>query len=154
MKEPLSAAAHVIQLALTPIFLLTAVGSLLNVFVTRLGRISDRIHNLKIGERHNPHEMRRLRTRSRILDVAVTLAAAAGAMTCCAAITLFFGVLRDSGHAAILFFFFGGGLLCAVGGLACFVTEIMLAGRTLRDEDDAGDHGPTVIPAVAQSERS
>lgn len=135
MKEPLSAAAHVIQLALTPIFLLTAVASLLNVFATRLGRISDRIHVLRKDDRRNRYEMQRLKTRSRILDVAVMLAAAAGAMTCCAAITLFFGVLRDSGHAAILFFFFGGGLLCAVAGLACFVTEITLAGRTLRDVD-------------------
>lgn len=136
MNEPLSAAAHVIQLALTPIFLLTAVASLLNVFATRLGRISDRIHALRKDDRANRYEMQRLKTRSRILDAAVMLAAAAGAMTCCAAITLFFGVLRDSGHAAILFFFFGGGLLCAVAGLACFVSEITLAGRTLRDVDD------------------
>lgn len=146
MKEPLSAAAHVIQLALTPIFLLTAVGSLLNVFATRLGRISDRIHALKKDAQHNRYEMQRLRTRSRMLDAAVTLAAAAGAMTCCAAITLFFGALRDTGHAAILFFFFGGGLLCAVAGLACFVTEITLAGRTLRDEDPAAQSPPPAVP--------
>ena len=146
MKEPLSAAAHVIQLALTPIFLLTAVGSLLNVFATRLGRISDRIHALKKDAQHNRNEMQRLRMRSRMLDAAVTLAAAAGAMTCCAAITLFFGALRDTGHAAILFFFFGGGLLCAVAGLACFVTEITLAGRTLRDEDPAAQSPPPAVP--------
>jgi len=47
----------------------------------------------------------------------------------------FFGVLRDSGQAALLFIFFGGGLLCAVAGLSCFVLEIVLAGRSLRDED-------------------
>ncbi len=137
MNEPLSAAAHVIQLALTPIFLLTAVGALLNVFATRLGRISDRIHALKKEDHPSRAEMDRLRLRSRTLDVAVTLAAAAGVMTCCAAITLFFGVLRASGHSAILFLFFGGGLVCAVGGLACFVTEIIMAGRTLRDEEDS-----------------
>ncbi|WP_198665894.1 MULTISPECIES: DUF2721 domain-containing protein [unclassified Sphingomonas] len=136
MHDPLSAAAHVIQLALTPIFLLTAVASLLNVFSTRLGRVSDRVHALKKEPRVNQRALARLRRRSRILDVAVTLAAAAGAMTCCSAITLFFGVLRDSGHAAFLFVFFGGGLLFAVMGLACFVAEITLAGRTLRDEDD------------------
>lgn len=139
MHEPLNAAAHVIQLALTPIFLLTAVGSLLNVFATRLGRISDRIHAVKRDPAPNHAELARLQLRSRILDIAVTLAAGAGALTCCAAITLFFGVLRDSGHAAVLFLFFGGGLLCAVGGLACFVAEITLAGRTLRDEDKPAD---------------
>jgi len=136
MHEPLNAAAHVIQLALTPIFLLTAVGSLLNVFATRLGRISDRIHAAKRDPHPSRVELDRLRLRSRILDVAVTLGAGAGALTCCAAITLFFGVLRDSGHAAVLFLFFGGGLVCAVGGLTCFVAEIVLAGRTLREEDD------------------
>ncbi|MFW7355207.1 MAG: DUF2721 domain-containing protein [Brucella sp.] len=72
---------------------------------------------------------------TRALDYAVSLAAAVGVMTCCAAITLFFGVLRDSGQAALLFIFFGGGLLCAVAGLSCFVLEIVLAGRSLRDED-------------------
>ncbi|WP_230482314.1 DUF2721 domain-containing protein [Sphingomonas sp. Leaf21] len=136
MTAPLNAAAHVIQLALTPIFLLTAVGSLLNVFATRLGRISDRIQALKRDGRSDSFEMRRLRLRSKILDIAVTLTAAAGAMTCCAAITLFLGTLRDSGHATILFVFFGGGLVFAVAGLACFVSEITIAGRALRDESD------------------
>ncbi len=139
MNEPLSNAAHVIQLALTPIFLLTAVGSLLNVFSTRLGRISDRIHSLKKDDHYRAEELRRLQMRSRFLDAAVSLAAAAGVLTCCAAITLFFGVLRDSGRAAILFAFFGGGLLCAVAGLSCFVAEIILAGRTLRDESPSSN---------------
>lgn len=138
MTEPLNAAARVIQLALTPIFLLTAVGSLLNAFATRLGRISDRIQGLKKDGRTNGYEMRRLRLRSKILDIAVTLTAAAGAMTCCSAITLFLGTLRDSRHAGVLFFFFGGGLLCAVAGLACFVGEITIAGRALRDDNGEG----------------
>lgn len=34
---------HVIQVALTPVFLLTAVAALLNVFSTRLGRVADRV---------------------------------------------------------------------------------------------------------------
>jgi hypothetical protein len=34
---------RVIQLALTPVFLLTAVAALLNVFSTRLGRVADRV---------------------------------------------------------------------------------------------------------------
>lgn len=39
-------AAHVVQLALTPIFLLSGVAALLNVFSTRLGRISDQVDKL------------------------------------------------------------------------------------------------------------
>jgi len=34
--------AHVIQLAIAPVFLLTAVGTLLNVLASRLGRTVDR----------------------------------------------------------------------------------------------------------------
>lgn len=37
---------RVIQSSLTPIFLLTAVASLLSVFTTRLARISDQVHTL------------------------------------------------------------------------------------------------------------
>ena len=36
-------AIRVIQAALTPVFLLTAVAALLNVFSTRLGRVADRV---------------------------------------------------------------------------------------------------------------
>ena len=38
--------AHVIQLAIAPVFLLTAVGTLLNVLVNRLGRSVDRRRTL------------------------------------------------------------------------------------------------------------
>lgn len=38
-------AAHVVQLALTPIFLLSGLAALLNVFSTRLGRIPIRSTN-------------------------------------------------------------------------------------------------------------
>jgi apolipoprotein N-acyltransferase len=38
-----SSVTRVIQLALTPAFLLTAVAALLNVFSTRLGRVADRV---------------------------------------------------------------------------------------------------------------
>src|SRR5258707_12181940 len=44
-----SSVTRVIQLALTPVFLLTAVATLLNVFSTRLGRVADRV-DLLIGD--------------------------------------------------------------------------------------------------------
>jgi hypothetical protein len=37
---------HVIQVALTSVFLLTAVAALINVFSTRLGRVADRVDQL------------------------------------------------------------------------------------------------------------
>jgi hypothetical protein len=41
--EPLDSIAHVIQVALTPVFLLSGIGALLNMFNTRLARVSDHV---------------------------------------------------------------------------------------------------------------
>jgi hypothetical protein len=38
--------AHVIQVALTPVFLLSGIATLLNVFSTRLGRVADRVDQI------------------------------------------------------------------------------------------------------------
>ena len=45
-----SSVTDVIQLTLTPAFLLTAVAALLNVFSTRLGRVADRVHLPSVNE--------------------------------------------------------------------------------------------------------
>ena len=133
----LDTAAHVVQLALTPVFLLTAVGSLLNVFSSRLARVVDRIHLLKRQADQSKAELDRLRLRSQVLDAAVLAAAVAGGLTCCAAATIFFGVLRDAATASILFGLFGGALVAAIAALCFFGAEIFLSGRAVRAHIDA-----------------
>jgi MFS family permease len=131
-------AAHVVQLALTPIFLLTGIASLLNVFSTRLGRIADQVDKLDSADNPSPGRLARLRIRSRALDIAVLLAAIAGALTCAAALTLFFGEIRLAVAGRVLFGLFGGALACSVAALAAFSLEIVLAGRTVRDDTKDG----------------
>ena len=46
---PLSDVSHVIQLAIAPVFLLTAIGTVLNVLAGRLGRAVDRRRVLTAG---------------------------------------------------------------------------------------------------------
>jgi len=82
---------RVIQLALTPVFLLTAVAALLNVFSTRLGRVADRVDLLSVDLQRGASDteflsaqLDFLRRRSLILDVAVVLATVGGAATCAA----------------------------------------------------------------------
>ena len=130
----INGAAHVVQLALTPIFLLTGLASLLNVFTTRLGRISDRVDRLAGDAARHPRQLARLRLRSAALDLAVLLAALAGALTCCAALTLFLGALRNAGTGYALFAFFGSALLCAITALAAFGFETVLSGRSVREQ--------------------
>ena len=95
--------AHIVQVALTPVFLLSGIATLLNVFSTRLARVADRVEAVrKALEGADASEARALATqlihlhrRSVALDVAVVLGAVGGATTCGAVLVLFVGALRD-----------------------------------------------------------
>ena len=134
----LNGAAHVVQLALTPIFLLSGVASLLNVFSTRLGRVSDRVASLRRDPGQHREQLRRLRLRSRFLDGAVLFASLAGGLTCGAALTLFVGALRNAGAATLLFWLFGGAVICSTLALLSFSCETILSGRTVREQTETG----------------
>jgi len=49
-------------------------------------------------------------------------------------LTLFVGALRDNTIATVLFGCFGATLVCTVGAIGAFLTEILLAGRGVRIE--------------------
>lgn len=148
----LDSVAHVIQVALTPVFLLSGIAALLNVFSTRLGRVSDRVDrladDLAKAEGAAPHEIARqleqLRLRSRWLDAAVVLGGLAGVAVCGATLTLFVGALRDRAGASLLFLLFGGAILLTLAALAAFTGEMLVAGRGLRETASAtqGKAGP------------
>jgi hypothetical protein len=139
---PLDSIAHIIQVALTPIFLLSGIAALLNVFSTRLGRVSDQVDKLtEQMATATTEETARLtkrldylRRRSWVLDAAVTLGALGGMTTCGAALALFVGALRDRSTAGILFTLFGTALTCTIGALLTFVAEVFMASRGLRAE--------------------
>ena len=140
--SPLDSVAHVIQVALTPIFLLSGIAALLNVFSTRLARVADRVDlvsQLIEKSGHEPSQpqsaqLTYLRRRSRALDVAVVLGAFAGVATCAATLVLFIGALRDSTLASLLFVLFGSAILSTLGALIAFVLEMLMASRGLRAE--------------------
>jgi hypothetical protein len=126
-------AAHVVQLALTPVFLLSATATLLGVFSSRLARVADRVHMLAVstGDDHAA-ELTLLKRRSRILDVAVVIAALGGALTCVAVLILFLSELRETAAARYLFLSFGGAIVLTMGSLGAFVTEMLLTARGVR----------------------
>ena len=140
----LEGVAHIIQLALTPVFLLSGIAALLNVFATRLGRVADQVDvlagKLDGGEDGRSTLYRRqlsyLRFRSRALDWAVILGAIGGILTSAATLTLFLGEIRNGGAAWLLFALFGLAVLCTIGALACFCYEVLLANRGLRARAD------------------
>ena len=131
---PLETAAHVVQLALTPVFLLSGIAALLNVFATRLGRVADQADKLAEtpAEPGRDHRLQVLRWRSSALDVAVLLAALAGAFTCGAVLALFLDAVRGAAAANLLYILFGGGIVLTMAALMAFVVEMLLAGRVVR----------------------
>jgi uncharacterized membrane protein len=129
----------VIQLALTPVFLLAAVAALLNVFSTRLGRVADRVDLLSADLQRGAADteflsaqLDFLRRRSLILDVAVVLATVGGAATCAAALVLFFGTLRNAEFKILVFGLFGGAIIFTITALVTFAIEMIMAGFGLR----------------------
>lgn len=142
MNGSLDEITHVIQVALTPVFLLSGIAALLNVFSARLGRVADRVDQLSLRLEgaepgQTPHltkQLAYLRRRSLWLDAAVVLGGIGGTFTCMAAAVLFVGALRDSTSGHVLLGLFGAALASTIGALGCFIVEMLLAGRGLRDE--------------------
>src|SRR6202040_3341468 len=134
--------AHVIQVALTPIFLLSGIATLLNVFATRLARVADLVAQItKSMEQADPDEsadlarqLLALRRRSIALDAAIVLGAIAAAATCASVFTLFVGALRNSTVASVLFTTFGLAIVCTISAIMAFTTEMMMAGSGVRAE--------------------
>jgi hypothetical protein len=139
---PLDTVVHIIQLALTPVFLLSGIGALLNVFATRLARVSDRVDQiLRDIEGAEPEQavvlqlnLALLRRRSLALDVAVVLAAIGAASTCASVLALFVGALRDVTVAWWLFAAFGFAVVCTIGAILAYTVEMLMTGSGVRAE--------------------
>ena len=136
---PLENVAHAIQVALTPVFLLSGIATLLNVFSTRLGRVADRVdlvaEQLRSADAREAaflsRQLTELRRRTTLLDIAVVLGAVGAALTCLSALLLFV-----SPHIGItvqlLVGSFGLALGFAVCALMAFLVETMLSGVMIR----------------------
>jgi cytochrome c biogenesis protein CcdA len=141
--DSVESVAHVIQVALTPVFLLSGIASLLGVLSTRLARVADRVDALAeklegdepVDRRKLQRRLAYLRRRSHVLDAAVMMGTLGGVATSCAGLLLFVGTLRDQPGAS-LFVAFGLALLFTMGALVAFLIEMLLASRGLRDQAD------------------
>ncbi len=141
--ESLDNVAHVIQVALTPVFLLSGIGTLMNLFNTRLARVSDhREHTADLlrAETDEAEQTRllrhlmRLHNRTIVLDASILLGAVGGASTCGAAFVLFLGSMRNTAIATWLFVLFGLALGCTALALLAFLLDSVLAWVGLQRE--------------------
>lgn len=137
---PIDDIAHVIQLSVAPVFLLTGVGALLGVLTSRLARVVDRARRQEEKLEHlSPErqrdvldELRKLSRRARLMNWSISLVTACALLVASVIVVLFGGALYRfdvSLPAATLFVV---GLICLIGGLLIFLREIYLATIHLR----------------------
>ena len=122
-----------IQLALGPVFLLTAIAGLLNVMTGRLARIIDRGRDLasESGEAAQ-QELATLERRRHIASSAITACVLAALLVCMVIAALFLEVWISVPLKWLvgLFFFAATGAL--VVGLGYFLREVRMATETVR----------------------
>ncbi|HEV7310282.1 DUF2721 domain-containing protein [Ensifer sp.] len=126
--------ASIIQTSLAPVFLLAGTAGFVNVYATRLGRVSDRVN--EIGEKDERGPSRRLqldylRRRTLALEIAVALGTLAAICTGCAILNLLAGALEFRFREQNLFWLFGGAIVSLIGSLIAFLFEMVIAGRNM-----------------------
>ena len=127
--------AHVIQLAVAPVFLLTGVGAILAVLINRLARVVDRF---RVLERMHPAagadergildtEMAILSRRARLIHWAISLCTVCALFICIVIATLFSGSILGADLSGTVAALFIAAMLALISGLLCFLREISLA---------------------------
>jgi len=134
----LDAVTGIIQAALTPVFLLVAIGGFLNVLSVRLGRIVDRKRivdsELDQMSAHGPDyrmasETARLRRRSRLILWSIRLCVAGAVLICLVVFGLFVGGMTAAGLGLAIAGLFMLAMLLITSGLVCLLVEVGLAAR-------------------------
>jgi hypothetical protein len=139
MNEPVDI-AHLIQVALTPIFLMTAVGVTLNVLTNRLARIVDRARNLENSlnrpESVAPADAHRqlgvLARRSVYINAAITLIIASGLLISLVVVLLFVNAFLRWNLSASIATVFVLSMLSLAASLLAFLIEVRIATKALR----------------------
>lgn len=125
--------AHVIQLAVAPVFLLTGVGTILSVMTSRLSRIIDRFRVLESipPDSHevslHQHEMKILAHRERVIYWAISQCTICALLICVVIATLFVGSVMGVQLTILIASLFIAAMLALIGGLLSLLREIYIA---------------------------
>ena len=131
--------AHVIQLSVAPVFLLSGIGALLSVLSNRVGRIVDRClqieeRNAHMGEYHTESlgEIDRLSRRVRLANWAISLCTTCALLICTMIVILFSGAFLNLDVSSSVALLFIAAMTTLIGGLLCFLREVHLAIASLK----------------------
>jgi hypothetical protein len=135
MESHLGDISRVIQLAIAPVFLLTAVATLITALNNRLGRIVDRrrvvydrmpaMADLPLDDARR--ELRLLSRRIRFIYFAILCAVSAALLVCVVIASAFLGALLSADIARVVAVLFVLAMFALIASLAMFLREIFLA---------------------------
>ena len=136
----ISTIAHLIQLAIAPVFLLAGIGAILNVMANRLARVVDRVRDLESHYAGSPtaeqalarDELGKLSSRMTLVNWSITGCTASALFVCLVVAILFVGGLADRSFGRPIAVLFIIAMLLLIGSLVLFLLEIRIAARTLR----------------------
>ncbi len=139
-ESQVSAIAHVIQLAVAPVFLLTGVGAVLGVMANRLARVIDRARVLEERlpaappdrGRRDLDELGLLARRGKHMHRAIGLCTTSALLVCAVIVTLFVGAFLETDVSGVIGALFVAAMLALFAGLVLFLAEIRLAIRSMR----------------------
>src|SRR5258708_39251407 len=133
--------AHLIQVALTPIFLISAIGVTLNVLTSRLARIVDRARVMESQVSHpdyrpegrDLHEaLGVLARRARYINAAITLITLSALFIALVVVMLFVNAFAHWELSAFIAILFILSMLSFAAALTAFLIEVRIATTKLR----------------------
>ncbi len=140
----ISTVAQTITLALSPIFMLTAIGQLLNVLAGRLSRVVDRVRTLEqlhpqsTGPEHDRHvwELRVLDRRISIINASLFLAVSSAVLTAVVVVGLFVATLAKLHVASAVAIVFILAMTLLIASLIGFMIEVRVSLRAIHVRKD------------------
>ena len=135
MPEALTDISHVIQLAIAPVFMLTAIGTVLNVLAGRLGRAVDRRRVLvaalpklevavaDVARDEVSFEIRRIR----LIYVAITMAVLSALLICLLIALAFIDAFTAADFAKLIAVLFILAMIALIASLTIFLREIFIS---------------------------
>ncbi|KAA9132782.1 DUF2721 domain-containing protein [Marinihelvus fidelis] len=129
--------AHVIELAVAPVFLLAGIGAFINAFAARLGRVFDRGRLLEDMLDHAGSEeaalirveLAILWRRARLANIGIALDILSALIVCILIAVAFAGFFFDFEIRAAVASLFILAMLALIGGLVAFLWEVYIAVR-------------------------
>ncbi|HVS54143.1 MAG TPA: DUF2721 domain-containing protein [Opitutaceae bacterium] len=137
-----SSSLQVVQLAVTPVILLSGVGALMITLTNRMGRIVDRtrtlagqVHGASGPDRaHFESQLDIMWRRAGLVRLAVTLAGLSMLLSCFLVVVIFVDALVERKFGVEMVVIFAASVLCLIAALVAFLRDIAVSLTALQLE--------------------